>query len=420
MNIHKTFLTLMLTSLLLQACDGNTSPVDSNSIISTGQSMRLVEHMDNFRKASAYNGVNTLSIENILGDAADGEPTTRVEAHETRYGDLSEVFIIVIGETTEARSYIAQGKPSEFRLLVKGPSPDLGIEDDRWHVTTDQAIINDRLNALPTWVMQGMLGNPEQLEPAFGIPSESTHMDKACKTYRALDDKLPTEVTANFKKMFSRADAIEMAITLCEDGLPHLLTISGTGLGTTDPAKPAKVELKLEFDAFGNVRPVELPMTATPLELKSPASNAPASNAPEMAPTESGAAALADAPAPTQANGAPDAATMQRPLSNMNDGSYGTDEPIIALVTDKMPVHVDAEKGDLHYISQASLKDLFAFYQNYYSRDRGLVERDFVTSVFDAGFSIVFDGLPDGRAIVVQATLVEPERVNVNISKRKE
>ena len=97
--------------------------------------------------------------------------------------------------------------------------------------------------------------------------------------------------------------------------------------------------------------------------------------------------------------------------------NYGSPEPLIGVVTDLVPVKV--ENNEVNYMSATALKDIQAFYTAHYTK-LGLTERAFVTSVYDTGFSIVFDGLPDGSAMVVQAVVIGPGQTNVNVSKRKE
>ncbi len=403
MTYRQAIAAAAAAGLLLQAC-GQTQPApvrtaQPTSISIAPQSRLLASGLDAFARQTSYNARNQFMIENVLGDAADGEMTTRVDVNETRFGDMYEVFVIVIGETTEARSYIAKGKTGVFQLFVKGPSPDLGIDDDAWHVTEDQMLTNDRLNALPTRVLPELLAVPDAIEAAFGDPVDIAHDDIACKAYRAPASKLPEQLLAGFARMLSRVDALDLTVTLCDDGLPHMLQVVGRGLGTTDAAKPGRVEVLLEFTSFGRALPVQAPADARPLVIRSPAAAEPPT--PDAKPESSAAADNA-------------------PLVNMNDGSYGADAPMAGVVTDLLPVRFDAEKDELNYMSHAEPDDLMAFYRAHYVGERGLRERTFVTSVFDKGFSIVFDGLEDGRAVVVQATRIAENAVTVNISKRKE
>jgi hypothetical protein len=267
-------LAAMAVGILMHAC-GQTP----DTLIRTGQSVptpapvhsrRLASALDAFSRQTSYHARNRLMIENVLGDAADGEAVTRVDVSETRSGDLYEVFIVITGETTETRSYVAQGATGAFTLFVKGPSPDLGIEGDAWHVTGDQTLINDRLNALPARVLPELLSAPDAIEAAFDSPVEVNHDGVACKAYRAPASKLPTHVMAGFFRMFNRVDALDLSVTLCDDGLPRVLQINGNGLGTTDASKPGRVEVLLEFAAFGNARSVRRPDDARTFEIRPP------------------------------------------------------------------------------------------------------------------------------------------------------
>jgi hypothetical protein len=260
--------------LLLCACGETPSTpiriVESARTTTRVQHRRLASALDALSRQTSYHARNRLMIENVLGDAADGEAVTRVDVSETRSGDLYEVFIVITGETTETRGFVAQGATGAFTLFVKGPAPDLGIEGDAWHVTSDQTLINDRLHPLPTRVLPELLSAPDAIEAAFDTPVEVNHDGGVCRAYRAPASKLPTHVMAGFFRMFNRVDALDLSVTLCDDGLPRVLQINGNGLGTTDASKPGRVEVLLEFAAFGNARSVRRPDDARPLEIRPP------------------------------------------------------------------------------------------------------------------------------------------------------
>lgn len=386
--------------MLLQACGSANTPTSEGiraATLEPVRRLRLREQIDAIAQATSVNASNALVIENVLGDAADGEATPRVDVSETRFNALREIWVTITTDATaQMRRYVAEDQGDGTTLYIKGPSPDVGVEDDGWRVTQNRDLIDDRLNSIPSRVLPGFLPDPDALEPAFG-PPEPTEIDGiACAKHSAPGERLPADLTAGVRAMFSRVDALTFTVTLCADGFLRALHIAAAGMGTTDAGKPGSVDVRLSFSGFNAASIVTAPPVFTPLD----------------------ESAMPGAAQPATATARSDSAPVG-PLRDVNDGSFGTSEPIVGLVTDLIPVKVDSERGELNYMSNASLDALFDFYQTHYT-DRGLTEREFVTARFADGFSIVFDGLPDGAAMVVQATRVDAKNVNVNISKRVE
>ena len=65
---------------------------------------------------------------------------------------------------------------------------------------------------------------------------------------------------------------------------------------------------------------------------------------------------------------------------------------------------VDVGDGSLVYYTKLSMEDALQFYRDEYT-DRGYTEREITTVVDEASgtFSIVFDGDPSGKAVVIQS-----------------
>lgn len=63
---------------------------------------------------------------------------------------------------------------------------------------------------------------------------------------------------------------------------------------------------------------------------------------------------------------------------------------------------IDVGDGNLLYYTNMSLEDVMKFYRDEYV-SQGYTERALLTVVSDGVFSIVFDGDPSGKAVVIQS-----------------
>ena len=63
---------------------------------------------------------------------------------------------------------------------------------------------------------------------------------------------------------------------------------------------------------------------------------------------------------------------------------------------------IDIGDGSLLYYTKMSLDDVMKFYRDEYT-SKGYKERELLTTISDGVFSIVFDGDPSGKAIVIQS-----------------
>jgi hypothetical protein len=85
--------------------------------------------------------------------------------------------------------------------------------------------------------------------------------------------------------------------------------------------------------------------------------------------------------------------------SNENNGDSG--------VSSDFPMTADAYNvteagGSLIFYTKLSLEDTMQFYRNEYTA-KGYTEREILTVVSDGTFSMVFDGDPSGKAVVIQS-----------------
>lgn len=63
---------------------------------------------------------------------------------------------------------------------------------------------------------------------------------------------------------------------------------------------------------------------------------------------------------------------------------------------------IDIGDGSVLYYTKMSLDDVMNFYRDEYA-SRGYTERELLTVVSDGVFSMVFDGDPSGKAVVIQS-----------------
>jgi len=85
--------------------------------------------------------------------------------------------------------------------------------------------------------------------------------------------------------------------------------------------------------------------------------------------------------------------------SNENNGDSG--------VSSDFPMTADAYNvteagGSLIFYTKLSMEDTMQFYRDEYTA-RGYTEREILTVISDATFSMVFDGDPSGKAFVIQS-----------------
>ncbi len=75
---------------------------------------------------------------------------------------------------------------------------------------------------------------------------------------------------------------------------------------------------------------------------------------------------------------------------------------------------VSQYEGGVNFQTNMSLEEVIAFYRREFVA-QGLVEREILTTIDDSAFSMVFDGAPNGKAVVIQGVVLGPSQTNVNI-----
>jgi hypothetical protein len=103
------------------------------------------------------------------------------------------------------------------------------------------------------------------------------------------------------------------------------------------------------------------------------------------------------APVPTSDSSTDDTNSNSNENSN-TDVTVSTDFP---MTDDAFNVTEMGEAGLLYY-TQLSLDDLMKFYRDEYTA-KGYTERELLTVVASGTFSMVFDGDPSGKAVVIQS-----------------
>ncbi|MBN1451107.1 MAG: hypothetical protein JW963_08845 [Anaerolineales bacterium] len=91
-------------------------------------------------------------------------------------------------------------------------------------------------------------------------------------------------------------------------------------------------------------------------------------------------------------------------------GKYDTEFPLPSNVENFMKFEDDS----INYQTSMKLTEVVDFYRDAF-KSAGYTERDITTVINDTTFSIVWDGHPSGKAIVVQGVDLDNGSVNVNV-----
>ncbi|HET6847180.1 MAG TPA: hypothetical protein VFH29_10125 [Anaerolineales bacterium] len=103
-------------------------------------------------------------------------------------------------------------------------------------------------------------------------------------------------------------------------------------------------------------------------------------------------------------------ASGSAPSGDSGNSSYNTKFPLPSSVSNFTATGDSA----INFQTKVGLSDTIAFYRGEFAK-RGLTERTINTSITDTTFSLVFDGDPSGKAIVVQGVDLGNGSTNVNI-----
>jgi hypothetical protein len=108
----------------------------------------------------------------------------------------------------------------------------------------------------------------------------------------------------------------------------------------------------------------------------------------------------APGPADSIDSNTPEAATAD-PGSSRGGGNAGTSASGFPITEDAFNV-IDVGDGSVLYYTHLSLEEVMGFYREVYV-SQGYTERGLLTVVSDGTFSMVFDGDPSGKAVVIQS-----------------
>lgn len=106
------------------------------------------------------------------------------------------------------------------------------------------------------------------------------------------------------------------------------------------------------------------------------------------------------APQESSSGGQVDQPTESAPP--VDNGSSNTTVKTDFPMTDDAYNTIDVGDGSLLYYTKMSMEDVLKFYRDEYTA-KGYTERELLTTVSDGVFSIVFDGDPSGKAVVIQS-----------------
>lgn len=112
----------------------------------------------------------------------------------------------------------------------------------------------------------------------------------------------------------------------------------------------------------------------------------------------------------------PAAPSQEKPSSPYPAQPAGEGSP----VESEFPLPEDVQNymemgaGAANFQTSVKMEDLMAFYRETLTA-QGYTEREILTSVTASTFSMVFDGAPNGMALVIQAVNLGNGAVNVNI-----
>lgn len=141
------------------------------------------------------------------------------------------------------------------------------------------------------------------------------------------------------------------------------------------------------------------PVTATEPEAAQAAPTPTLAEVAQAAPSSTPAEAIEATPTPTAA----DAGQVEKQ-------SYDT---VFPLPDDVQNFTGDGGESPINFQTSLSLDEVIEFYRQAFTQ-QGLTERTILTEISDSGFSMVFDGWPNGKAVVIQGVDFGTS-MNVNI-----
>jgi hypothetical protein len=96
--------------------------------------------------------------------------------------------------------------------------------------------------------------------------------------------------------------------------------------------------------------------------------------------------------------------------SSGGSGKFDTEFPLPS----KVDNFTKLDNGSINYQTSMKLTEVVQFYRDAF-KSAGYTEREILTTIDDTTFSLVWDGHPSGKAIVVQGVDLGNGTVNVNV-----
>ncbi|NJM42267.1 MAG: hypothetical protein HC853_16780 [Anaerolineae bacterium] len=260
---------------------------------------------------------------------------------------------------------------------IKGPAPMLGAPEAQWYqVPAERAeAIKPPLQADD--LFKDMALDGDDLKSFTSRVSERID-GLACQVYLADKEEI-TKGNDSFADAFSELETAEGRLAVCEDGYVHELSFSFGGKLKKDPSKTGSISVVLRLNDFGKSFTFEAPKDPAPLQ----------------APSFTGSMDNAEA--------TPEATTETTEATTQTNYPQPADAKLIANAN-----------GTLILESGLSIKDALAFYRDELSA-QGLKENKQLTVESDAVFSLVMEGLPDGKAVVVQGVKIDEKKTTITI-----
>jgi hypothetical protein len=135
---------------------------------------------------------------------------------------------------------------------------------------------------------------------------------------------------------------------------------------------------------------------------------------PTTAPTPTVASVAAEAQPTPETAPSGDSPVAEEPTSPPTAPAGPTDyDTVFPLPDDVQNFTGSGGEGMVNFQTSLSLEEVVAFYRQSFA-EKGLTERSILTTIDDSGFSMVFDGWDNGKALVIQGVDMGAS-VNVNI-----
>jgi hypothetical protein len=263
--------------------------------------------------------------------------------------------------------------------FVRGPSEVLSLVDDTWYVIPESRRDAVKPSFDPVDVVLSILGNAaidRQVKPI----GKKLFDDQECDAYRAgADEVIALQADNSLIGAFDNIDAAAIEALVCADNYLHLLTLEISGKTSVDATQPSTLQIRLHFYDFDRAFGIEAPADAQPF--------------PEAA-----------------------QASTAAPASQDNTAVLTNTWPTVGNARDL--VVIPGGSAQINYSTDANIADIYAFYVAEFGA-LGYAESKDSTTQDSATLELLMEGGPDGTLILVQATVLEPGRVNVNIRRER-